>query len=524
MIRSFEIVLTPFENSREDLTEKLILQRLKDEITLSDSDKVIIKKDRCSIDARSRQPVFRLLIIVYINEEPKEEKAVSDILKINKTAKKVIIIGAGPAGYFAAIELLEHGIQPIIFDRGKNVQERRKDLRAIQQFGIVNPDSNYCFGEGGAGTYSDGKLYTRSHKRGDISKALNILVRHGAHHNILIDAHPHIGSNKLPKVVENLRETILNAGGEIHFDSLVTDILIKNNNASGVVINHEKEFFAEDIILASGHSSRDIFYLLKNKNILIEPKPFAMGVRIEHPQELIDQIQYHQKKRDDNLPAASYKAVAQIGDRGVFSFCMCPGGLIVPASTAPGELVVNGMSMSRRDSKYANSGIVMQVEIDDLTADRGKTDPLIGLNFQSKYEKMFFNANNEGTQAAPAQRMTDFINKKISSDLPDTSYIPGIFSADMNSLLPPKIAIGISKALIEFGKKMKGYLTEEGMLIGLESRTSSPVRIPRSKETYEHPEIKGLFPTGEGAGYAGGIISAALDGQNSAKAIARKYV
>ncbi len=528
MTKTVELVLTPSENSRieqsDDLLKKYVIESLRHDIDIIGDEVIIIKKNKRSIDARSRHPKIKLLLNVYINEDPPLEPAIKKFPLINKSSKKVIIIGAGPAGYFAALELLEAGIQPVIFDRGKDVRERRRDLRAIQQFGIVNPNSNYCFGEGGAGTYSDGKLYTRSHKRGDISKALNIMVQHGAHPDILIDAHPHIGSNKLPILVQKLRETILNAGGEIYFDSLVTDILIQNNSIAGVIVNSEKEILCDRVILATGHSARNIFHLLKNKNILIEAKPFAMGVRIEHPQELIDEIQYRQKERDEDLPAASYKTVAQIEGRGVFSFCMCPGGLIVPAATAPGELVVNGMSMSRRDSKYANSGIVMQIEIEDLVKADSAPDPLICLEFQNKYEKLFFSENKAGDQAAPAQRMTDFVNRKISSSLPDTSYIPGIFSAEMNSLLPEKIANGISKALVEYGKKMKGYFTEEGVLVGLESRTSSPVRIPRNKETYEHPQITGLYPTGEGAGYAGGIISAALDGQNVAKAICKLQI
>ncbi|MEP7147223.1 MAG: FAD-dependent protein, partial [bacterium] len=431
------------------------------------------------------------------------------------------IIGAGPAGYFAALELIEHGFKPLIYDRGKNVRDRRKDLREIQQFSKVNPNSNYCFGEGGAGTYSDGKLYTRSHKRGDIYKALRIFVEHGANEDILIDSHPHIGSNKLPVVVQKIRETILHFGGEINFDSLVTDLIIKDNKISGVTVNNSDEYFADAVILATGHSARDIFYLLDRKKILIEQKPFAIGTRIEHPQELIDEIQYKQNPRSEYLPASSYKLTAQINGRGVFSFCMCPGGLIVPAATSPGEVIVNGMSMSRRDSKFANSGIVVAIENEDLTGYE-KYGKLAGLEFQKDIERKFFDAG-DGSQKAPAQRMTDFTEERLSSGLGETSYIPGIYSSPVDKLFPEIISGRLRLALAQFGKKMKGYLSEEGYVIGLESRTSSPVRIPRDKNTFEHSEIVNFYPCGEGAGYAGGIISAALDGQNVAKAIVKKF-
>ena len=518
MVKNLELTLYP-EDAFDD---KRLSEIVKDECNIKEQDSLEIIQIKRSIDARSRNPVVNLSLEVYINETPAPEPVIKENYKNVSGKKEVIIIGAGPAGYFAALELIENGIKPVIFDRGKDVRKRRKDLREIQQFSRVNPDSNYCFGEGGAGTYSDGKLYTRSHKRGDIYKALRILVEHGAKSDILVDTHPHIGSNKLPLVVQNLRETILHYGGEINFNSTVTDLIIKDNVLLGVIVNDKEEHFADSVILATGHSARDIFYLLKDKNILIESKPFAVGVRIEHPQALIDEIQYKQNPRSEFLPASSYKLTAQVNGKGVFSFCMCPGGLIVPAATAPGEIVVNGMSMSRRDSKYANSGIVTAIDDEDLSEYK-QHGALAGLEFQKELEHKFFESG-DGSQKAPAQRMTDFVSGKLSASLGESSYIPGIYSSEVNKLLPEKISERISSALVQFGKKMKGYFTEDGYLIGLESRTSSPVRIPRDKISFEHPQIKNLYPCGEGAGYAGGIISAALDGQNAAKAIVERYI
>lgn len=518
MIKRIELTLLP-EDAFDD---KKLSEIVELECNIKESDKYDFKLTKRSIDARSRTPVVNLLLDVYINETPSPEPVIKDNYKNVSDKKKVIVVGAGPAGYFAALEFIESGIKPIIFDRGKDVRERRKDLREIQQFSNVNPNSNYCFGEGGAGTYSDGKLYTRSHKRGDIYKALRILVEHGADPDILVDTHPHIGSNRLPGVVQNLRETILHYGGEVNFNSTVTGLILKDDVILGVTVNDKDEYFADAVILATGHSARDIFYLLKKRNIYIESKPFAVGVRIEHPQALIDEIQYKQNPRSKFLPASSYKLTAQVNGKGVFSFCMCPGGLIVPAATSPGEIVVNGMSMSRRDSKFANSGIVTAIDEEDLI-DYQSHDAFAGLEFQKELERKFFDSG-DGSQKAPAQRMTDFVTGKLSSSLGETSYIPGMYSSMLNDLLPEKISERIRIALVQFGKKMKGYFTEEGYLIGLESRTSSPVRIPRDKETLEHIQIKNLYPCGEGAGYAGGIISAALDGQNAAKAIIKKNI
>lgn len=474
---------------------------------------------RRSIDARGRKVRINVSVNVYVNE-----KAVSTIswtkscLKSVENAEPVIVIGAGPAGLFAAIELIEQGFKPIVLERGKDVRDRRIDLANINKKHIVNPESNYCFGEGGAGTYSDGKLYTRSKKRGDIRKVLEILVAHGSPKEILIDAHPHIGTNKLPKIIQAIRETIINCGGEVRFGSKVTDFLVKENKIQGVEINHQEKEYAKNVILATGHSARDIFYLLQENKILIEAKPFALGVRIEHQQQLIDSIQYHCDTRGQFLPPASYSLVTQVPykgtKQGMFSFCMCPGGFIVPSATEQGELVVNGMSPSKRDSKYSNSGIVVSVNEEDF-APFHKEKELAGLAFQRAIEQKACQVAGN-TQKAPAQRLLDFVDGKVSESLPQTSYIPGLTSVDLKEVLPDKVATVLRKGFKDFGQKMKGYYTNEAQIVGVESRTSSPVKVPRDKETCEHPQVQGLYPCGEGAGYAGGIVSAAMDGMRCA--------
>ncbi len=516
MIKQIELVIPPeFINDKNYLYEQAAIKTGKNPAEIKS-----VVPVRRSIDARSSTPVYRVLSNIFINELPPEISTEINCKHV-KGNKKVIIIGCGPGGMFAALHLIELGIKPVIFERGKDVQSRRRDLRAIQQFHTVNPDSNYCFGEGGAGTYSDGKLYTRSTKRGDVKKMLNILVQHGAHEDILIDAHPHIGSNKLPQVVKKIRETILNCGGEIHFNSHVTDLIIEKNIIKGVVVNESEDFTADAVILAAGHSSRDIFFLLHKKNIKIEPKPIAMGVRIEHPQSLINEIQYHTKGKNINLPAASYSAACEVGERGVYTFCMCPGGIIVPAATAQEEIVVNGMSLSKRDSPFANSGFVVSVSGNDWKKYENEF-PFGGLKLQMELERLSFQLANK-SQSAPAQRVTDFVNKKISQSLPAASYIPGLTSAPLHEALPEFIRDSLQKALLIIDKKMKGYFTEEAQILAAESRTSSPIRIPRDKETLMHVSVEGLFPCGEGAGYAGGIISAAIDGENCAAA-AVKYI
>lgn len=517
-MQTIEIVLRPAAVEDEAAIRQAIVQSGK--IAKAQIGSIVV--DRRSIDARGANPVYRLRVNVFKPDETiTAEAAVSKNYQDVSAAPEVIIVGCGPAGMFCALEMLEIGLKPIILERGKDVQQRRRSLRAIQQFGEVDPDSNYCFGEGGAGTYSDGKLYTRSLKRGNYLKSLQVLVEHGAQPEILIDAHPHIGSNKLPKVVANLRETILKHGGQIHFGHRVTGLVRASNGQIDhlrVTANEEsREYRASAYVLATGHSARDIYHLLHHNDIRLEAKPFALGVRVEHPQPLIDQIQYRQREREENLPASSYKLVTQVKDRGVFSFCMCPGGLVVPAATAPGELVVNGMSLSRRDSPFANSGTVVAVELEDLKA-YANHGVFAGLAFQQAVEKKMF-AAGDGTQAAPAQRLTDFVDKKVSKDLNDTSYIPGLHAAPMHDLLPNDIYQRLRQGVKDFGQKMRGYYTEDANVIGVESRTSSPVRIPRNRSTYMHESVPGCFPCGEGAGYAGGILSAAMDGANVARAV-----
>lgn len=515
MIKSIDLKLLP-----KDLYDEALLLRLASEAVKLPTDQITaVKVRKRSIDARGKQPLYRLQVEVYVSEVPVARPTwLSQLSDVATAGQRCIIVGAGPAGYFAALELIARGIRPIVLDRGKDVRARRRDLKAIQQAGVVDADSNYCFGEGGAGTYSDGKLYTRSHKRGNIEKTLELLVEHGATPDILVDAHPHIGTNKLPQIVSSIRATIEAHGGEVHFGSKVTDLILHRGAIEGVVVNEALAYRGDAVILATGHSARDIFELLHRKGITIEAKPFALGVRVEHPQSLIDAIQYHQPQRDPNLPASSYKLVHQVKDRGVFSFCMCPGGLVVPAATAPGEIVVNGMSPSRRDSPFANSGTVVAVELSDLPPQYAQYGVFAGMMFQRDVEQAMFGAS-DGTQRAPAQRMTDFVKGKVSGSLPATSYIPGLQSANVRELLPPFIGRRLQEGILAFGKKMKGYFTEEANVIGTESRTSSPIRIPRDRETYMHADVRGLFPCGEGAGYAGGILSAAMDGQNVAKAV-----
>ncbi len=500
-----EIALLPEQHTDQQKIRAAALSKLK----LRDQADLQVAVHRRSIDARQRQPLYRIKVIVSKGEQEKSPPYLNR-LSSTKGKDEIIIVGAGPAGYFAALEAIELGLRPIVLDRGKDVRARRRDLKAIQQDGIVNPHSNYCFGEGGAGTYSDGKLYTRSHKRGNIEKVLQLLVEHGAKSDILIDAHPHIGSNKLPQIITAIRETIEQHGGEVRFGAFVTDLILHQGKCLGVRLETGEEIKAQATVLATGHSARDIFNLLHSKQIKIEAKPFALGVRIEHPQPLIDEIQYKQRPRQEGLPAADYKLVTQVRDRGVFSFCMCPGGLIVPAATAPGELVVNGMSLSRRDSPFANSGLVVAIEEADTNKYKSK-GAFAGLAFQKEVETQLF-AAGDGSQQAPAQRVTDFLNGNLSQNLPATSYIPGIYSARMDQLLPRSIASRLQQGLRDFDKKKRGYITEEAIFVGAESRTSSPIRIPRLPNGH-HPDAEGLFPCGEGAGYAGGIVSAALDGQ-----------
>lgn len=513
MPREIEIKLLP--NYAFD--EEIIRHKVLEVLNKSPDNIGHIKILRRSIDARRKPIQYLLKILVY---DPSEtflaNKELFEIKKSNTFHKTVGIIGAGPAGLFAALQLLERGIKPIIIERGKSVKNRRRDLAILNKELIVNPESNYCFGEGGAGTYSDGKLYTRSSKRGNVQKVLETFVQFGADSNILIDAHPHIGTNKLPQIIESIRTFILENGGDIFFDTKLVDFTIKENKLKTIICGDGSAFDVDDLILATGHSARDIFYLLHQKGIYLESKPFALGVRIEHPQELIDQIQYKQTDRGNFLPPAAYSLVTQVNNGGVFSFCMCPGGIIAPCATSAGEIVVNGWSPSKRNGKFANSGTVVSVNPSDWQAIFG--DDILGaLKFQEMVEQKAFSITK--SIVAPAQRLEDFIQHKVSKTLPENSYIPGLISADLHQILPPFIAKNLQQGLINFGKSMHGYRTNEAILVGVESRTSSPISIPRDKEKFCHPQISNLFPCGEGAGYAGGIMSAALDGMACANAI-----
>lgn len=485
-----------------------------------------------SIDARSRQQVWiNLTILAFVNESPSnrfETKIEFPTLPAN--AKEVIIIGAGPAGLFAALECIQLGVRPIVLERGKDVRSRRRDLAKLNKEGIVNPESNYCFGEGGAGTYSDGKLYTRSNKRGSIDKILRLFYQFGADERILYEAHPHIGTNKLPHIITAMRAQIEQSGGKVLFEKKLVDLVIEKGRIIETITHDGDRFPTQALLLATGHSARDIFHLLKQKGILIEAKPFALGVRVEHPQSIIDSIQYHCAVRGPNLPPASYSLVEKVSDRGVFSFCMCPGGIIAPAATAPGEIVVNGWSPSKRDNAYANSGMVVQIDLataaeyliktDMITnSDKYLNDPLLLLEFQKLVENNAFQ-NGGGKQVAPASRLVDFCEHKTSPNLPNASYLPGLQAANLDQVLPPFVANTLQEGFKAFGKKMKGYYTNDAIVVATESRTSSPVRIPRDAESFQHPQIKNLYPCGEGAGYAGGIVSAAMDGQKLAAAIA----
>ena len=511
MQKEIEIALAPENlNDSEHLTA-LIAKQLKVEVNRIKG--FHIRKR--SIDARGKQVVYRLRIVCAI-DEILTPSVFTRTTKSVHGATPVIIIGAGPAGLFAAYRCLERGLRPIVIERGKMVQERRRDLAKINREGYVNPESNYCFGEGGAGTYSDGKLYTRSNKRGDVQKVLEIFVNHGATEDILVDARPHIGTNKLPHIIEDIRNTILEHGGVFKFDCKVEQITTEFDQVTGVITSQGEQVEASHVVLATGHSARDIFELFRLNGWKLEPKPFALGVRIEHPQEIIDQAQYHCKTRPENLPPAYYSLVEQVDDRGVFSFCMCPGGVIAPCATDHNEIVVNGWSPSKRNNPHANSGTVIQINLEDVPHALDNSFAL--LNFQQEIEQKAFEIGG-GNLVAPSQRMVDFVQKKVSNSLPESSYKPGTRSVDLNEVLPKFVHQALRSALPRFGDKMKGYYTNEAILVGVESRTSSPIRIPRDKESLQHPQVKGLYPCGEGAGYAGGIVSAAIDGINCINAI-----
>jgi len=517
MVKEIQLRVKLKEESIENILIKKAAKVLKIEIKEITGVKVLRK----SIDARKATIIFNYKVAVYIRQKLPESSSYTFQYKDVSKAKEIHIIGFGPAGMYAALRCIELGFKPIVLERGKNVQDRRRDLKAINQDHFVNEDSNYCFGEGGAGTYSDGKLYTRSLKRGDVRRIFENLVYHGATEQILVDAHPHIGTNKLPKVVKNIRETILKYGGEVHFETRVIDFIIKQNKLCAIQLQNGKEMTVNSVVLATGHSARDIYELLHKKEIALEAKSFAMGVRVEHPQHIIDSIQYHcEGERNDLLPAAAYSLVHQVKERGVYSFCMCPGGFIVPAATANEEIVVNGMSPSKRNNQFANSGIVVEINVHKDLQKFEHFGVMKGLEYQKSLEKLAWTSGGR-TQTAPAQRLTDFVEGKMSSDLNTTSYQPGLKSAPLHSLLPKQIGGRLRTGFKQFGLKMNGFLTSEANVIGVESRTSSPISIPR-KENLEHPEIEGLYPCGEGGGYAGGIVSAAMDGERCAEAAVKR--
>ncbi len=507
--------------------EQLLKQEVAEHLSLKSSDTFFIKPLRRSIDARSRNIKVNLKLAVWINEPIVDEDINIQYHDVNQSKHTITIIGAGPAGLYAALRCLEIGIKPIVFERGKDVQARRRDLAAINRDHIVNPESNYCFGEGGAGTYSDGKLYTRSSKRGDIEHILKTFVFHGADDVILVDAHPHIGTNKLPNIISNMRHTILKHGGEIHFHSKLVDINYHDDKISSVIIEKDNtsiEHLCSHVILATGHSARDIYELLDKKKIAIEAKPFAIGVRVEHPQEYIDKIQYSCHTHDEvvskrsYLPASSYSLVHQVQGHGVYSFCMCPGGIIAPCASAQDEVVTNGWSPSKRNNPYANSGIVVGLELIDFEPFK-KHGALAGLQLQREIEHKAWLMGGK-TQAAPAQNLQDFVNSKVSSKLIDCSYQPGTQSVQMTDVLSKMIGSTLQQGFKAFNNKMRGYVSNEAIIVGVESRTSTPVRIPRDKFTLQHTQLKNLYPCAEGAGYAGGIVSAAMDGVNCVNAIA----
>lgn len=513
MVKDIQLRISLKEEEQPDIL--VIKSAIK--LAIDRKDITGVKILRKSIDARKPKIIFNYKVAVYIKEALPEHSSYQFDYKNVSKAKPIHIIGFGPAGMYAALRCIELGFKPVVLERGKNVQDRRRDLKAINRDHIVNEDSNYCFGEGGAGTYSDGKLYTRSLKRGDVRRIFENLVYHGATDQILVDAHPHIGTNKLPKVVQNIRETILKYGGDIQFETRVTDFTVKDNKIVAIQLHNGEELMVDQVILATGHSARDIFYLLDKKDIALEAKSFAMGVRVEHPQHIIDSIQYHcSGERHELLPAASYGLVEQVKDRGVYSFCMCPGGFIVPAATANGEVVVNGMSPSKRNNRYANSGIVVEINADTDLHKYNHFGALKGLEYQKNLERLAFTSGGR-SQVAPAQRLTDFVEGKLSDSLNETSYQPGLKSAPLHSLLPKFIGSRLRKGFEAFGRKMKGYYTEEANIVGVESRTSSPISIPRNTHL-QHTQISNLYPCGEGGGYAGGIVSAAMDGERCAEA------
>lgn len=515
MKKDIALRLTPQEASDEKYYKSLVAKKMK-----VSPDKITAMRIRKrSIDARQRQVMVQLYLDVYANTPAPDPEIVKFEYPDVSNKPEVVVVGAGPGGLFAALRLIELGLRPIVLERGKDVNERKKDIALLNRNNPVNPESNYAFGEGGAGTFSDGKLYTRSTKRGDFNKILNVLRFHGAQDDILIDSHPHIGTDKLPGVIKSMRQSIIEAGGEVLFNSQVVDLLLEGQKVEGVVLKDGTKIASKAVVLATGHSARDVYSMLHDKAIELEAKTWAMGVRVEHPQELIDEIQYHSPEgRGKYLPAASYSFSCQVEERGVYSFCMCPGGFVVPAMTGENEMVVNGMSPSRRNSPFANSGMVVEIRPEDIPAEFKKHGILAGLEYQKEVERLCY-VNGGSNLIAPAQRLTDFVDSKLSFDLPPTSYVPGAIASPLHFVLPEGITSRLQGGFKQFGKWAKGFIDPEAIVIGTESRTSSPVRIPRDPYTFQHTQIEGLFPCGEGAGYAGGIASSAIDGEKCADAV-----
>ena len=510
MIQEYQIRVLP----QVAANEQSLHSWLADEYGFDVRTVTAVRTLRRSIDARQRTIYVNLKVRVYINEKPQQDEYVPTVYPDVSAARQVIVVGAGPGGLFAALRLIELGLRPIVLERGKDVHERKKDLSLITKTQKVDAESNYCFGEGGAGAYSDGKLYTRSKKRGSIEKILNVFCQHGASTNILADAHPHIGTDKLPRVIENMRNTILRSGGEVHFKTKMTQLILQGNRVVGCMADKE---YLGPVILATGHSARDVYRYLSEAKIDIEAKGIAVGVRLEHPSELIDQIQYHNRQgRGKYLPAAEYSFVTQVDGRGVYSFCMCPGGFVIPAATDKEQIVVNGMSPSNRGGQWSNSGMVVEMRAEDVEG----TDPLRVVAFQEQLERDCWQQGNR-KQTAPAQRMADFVNNRLSYDLPKSSYAPGLISSPLHFWMPKPISHRLQEGFKAFGRMSHGFLTNEATMIGVETRTSSPVRILRDNETLMHVRIQGLFPCGEGAGYAGGIVSAGVDGERCAEMCAQ---
>lgn len=519
MTKEYQIRVLPVVAASENAIKRYLAEEQGIDQRTINSVRVLKK----SIDARQRTIFVNLKIRVYINEVPQDDEYEHTEYQNVEGRPQVVVVGEGPGGLFASLRLIELGLRPVVLERGKDVRERKMDLAQITKTQKVDPESNYCFGEGGAGAYSDGKLYTRSKKRGNVNKILNVFCQHGASTSILADAHPHIGTDKLPRVIENMRNTIIKCGGEVHFQTKMTRLVVEGERVTGVEAVDLKTggelTFRGPVILATGHSARDVYRLLVESNIHIEAKGIAVGVRLEHPSQLIDQIQYHNREgRGKYLPAAEYSFVTQVEERGVYSFCMCPGGFVIPAATGPQQLVVNGMSPSNRGTQWSNSGMVVELHSDDVGGD--SSDPLCMMHFQEKLERDCWQQGNM-KQTAPAQRMADFVNNRLSYDLPKSSYAPGLISSPLHFWMPPFVAKRLQEGFKKFSKMSHGFLTNEAVLIATETRTSSPVRIARDPATLQHVTVQGLFPCGEGAGYAGGIVSAGVDGERCAEMCAQ---